>query len=177
MKVVLKENVESLGRRGTIADVSDGYARNYLIPQGFAVAATQENIRAVELDRRAYLAREAKRIEDAQDIAKAIAKLTFTVTMKANDDGHLFGSVSDRVVADALQAERITIEPKMVRIDSPIRELGVYDIRIHLHPEVDATAKLWVVKEKVEEPAAPAAAATPSPDQPAPRRSKFRGVQ
>jgi large subunit ribosomal protein L9 len=176
MKVVLKENVDSLGRRGTIADVTDGYARNYLIPQGFAVAATKENIRSVELERRAYLAREAKRIEDAQDIAAAIAKLTFTVTMKANDDGHLFGSVSDRVVADALQVEKITIEPKMVRMDTPIRELGVYDIRIHLHPEVDASAKLWVVKEKNEEAApAPAAAEGTAPAKPT-RASKFRGV-
>jgi len=174
MKIVLKENVEAVGRRGTLAEVSDGYARNYLIPQGLAVVATAENIRSVELERRAYLARESKRIEDAQEIAAAIAKFTFTVTMKANDDGHLFGSVSDRVVADALQVEKITIEPKMVRLDSPIRELGVYDVRIHLHPEVDASAKVWVVREKAEE-AAPAAANAPAaaPE----RRSKFKGVR
>jgi len=174
MKIVLKENVDSLGRRGTMVDVSDGYARNYLIPHGLAAVATAENIRAVEIERRAYLAREAKRIEDAQEIANAIAKLQFTVSMKANEDGHLFGSVNDRVVADAMAAEKITIEPKMVRLENPIRELGVYDIRIHLHPEVDVTAKLWVVKEKVEE--APAATGEAAPAAPE-RRSKFKGVR
>lgn len=148
MKVILKETVEALGRRGALVTVADGYARNFLIPQHLAVLATPENLRKIESERKAYLAREAKRIEDAQEIAGAIAKLQFTVSMKANDDGHLFGSVSERIIADALAVEKITVEPKMVRIDTPIRELGVYDVRIHLHSEVDATAKIWVVKEK-----------------------------
>ncbi len=153
MKVVLKERIDPLGRRGEIVEVAKGYARNFLLPRGLAVQATRENIRQVESERKAYLAREAKRIEDAQEIQRAIEKLQITVSMKANEDGHLFGSVSDRVIADALAAEKITIDPKMVRLDNPIRELGVYDVRLHIHPEVDAVAKIWVVRQKEEESA------------------------
>jgi large subunit ribosomal protein L9 len=153
MKIILKETVESLGRRGSVVDVKPGYARNYLIPHHLADIATNENIRRVEADRREYLAREAKRIEEAQEIAVAIGKLQLTVTMKASEDGHLFGSVSERVVADALAAEKIVIDPKMVRMDQHLREVGVYDVKIHLHPEVDVTAKLWVVADKTAEAA------------------------
>lgn len=150
MKIILKETVEDLGRRGEVVDVADGYGRNYLIPQDLAEIATRENIRRIGAERKAYLAREAKRIEEAQEIADAIAKLQVSVKMKAGTDGQLFGSVSDRIITDALQEEQVTIEPKMVRIKDPIRELGVFDVTIHLHPEVDATLRLWVVEDKEE---------------------------
>lgn len=150
MKIILRESVESLGRRGEIVEVADGYGRNYLIPQRIAEIATDESIRRIGAERKAYLAREAKRIEDAQEIADAIAKLQITVKMKAGTDGTLFGSVSERIIADALKEEQVTIEPKMVRLKDPIRELGVFDVRIHLHPEVDAEARVWVVEDKSE---------------------------
>jgi len=151
MKIILRESVESLGRRGEIVEVADGYGRNFLVPQRIAEIATRESIRRVGAERKAYLVRESKRIDEAQEIADAIAKLQLTIKMKAGDDGvTLFGSVSERIIADALAEEKITIEPKMVRLDDPIRELGVFDVRIHLHPEVDANARLWVVEDKSE---------------------------
>lgn len=150
MKIILKETVEDLGRRGEVVDVADGYGRNYLIPQDLAEIATRDNIRRIGAERKAYLAREAKRIEESQEIADAIAKLQVSVKMKAGTDGQLFGSVSDRIITDALKDEQVTIEPKMVRIKDPIRELGVFDVTIHLHPEVDATLRLWVVEDKDE---------------------------
>lgn len=148
MKVILTERVEALGRRGDIVKVAPGYARNYLLPQGFALPATEANERRVLTERRAYLAREAKRIEEAQEIANAISKLQFTIKMKAAEDGSLYGSVSDRVIASALAEERITIEPKMVRLEEAIRETGRFKVRIHLHTEVDAEASIWVVAEE-----------------------------
>lgn len=147
MKVILTETVDALGRRGDIVEVANGYARNYLLPQGLALKSTEANERKVLAQRHAYLAREAKRIEDAQEIADAIAKLQFTVKMKAHDDGQLYGSLNERVVAQALEEEQITIEPKMVRIDEPIRELGRYKVTIRLHSEVDCEANIWVVED------------------------------
>ncbi|MCK6439734.1 MAG: 50S ribosomal protein L9 [Planctomycetes bacterium] len=151
MKVILRESVEKLGRRGEVVAVAGGYARNYLIPQGFAAAATKENIRRVESEKKAYLAREAKRIEECQEIAAAIEKSQVSITMKVGPDGQMFGSVTARMIADALAEDGIKLETKMVRLDDPIKDLGVFPVRVHLHPEVDATAKVWVVEEKARE--------------------------
>lgn len=148
MKIILKERVESLGRRGQIVDVADGYARNFLIPHHLAAAATKDNIRRVEEDKRAYLAKEAKRIDVAREMADAIAKLQLTVSMNAHADGSLYGSVNERVIVDALKEEKIQIDTKMVRLDDPIRELGIYTVNLHLHPEVDAQVRVWIVESK-----------------------------
>ncbi|MCA8940486.1 MAG: 50S ribosomal protein L9 [Planctomycetes bacterium] len=155
MKVILRERVETLGRRGEIVEVADGYARNYLIPYHIAVKASRENIRKIEEERKEYLAREAKRIEDAQEIASVIAKLQLTVTMNAHEDGTLYGSVSERTIVDALKEERVTITAQMVRMKQPIREVGRYMVPLHLHPEVDGEVSVWVVAEEAPKHAEP----------------------
>ncbi len=150
MKVVLKQHVPDLGRRGEVVEVAAGYARNYLLPQGFALGASQGNVQAIESERKSYLVREAKQIEEAQEIKQAIEKLQLTLKMQASEDGKLFGSVSERIIVEALEEEKIKIERQMVRLESPIREVGRYTLRIHLHPEVDAELGIWVVEEKSE---------------------------
>lgn len=158
MKVILRERVETLGRRGEIVDVADGYARNYLIPHAIAVKASRENVRAVEQERKEYLVNEAKRIGDAQEIAEAISKLQITVTANAHEDGSLYGSVSERTVVDALKAEHIHITSQMVRMSEPIREIGRFKVPLHLHPEVDTELSVWVVASEGERAAEPAGA-------------------
>ncbi|MHC4839936.1 MAG: 50S ribosomal protein L9 [Planctomycetota bacterium] len=152
MKLLLRESIRGVGKRGDLVEVSPGYARNYLLPKGLALTASEENLRRLEGERRAYEARRVADRERAQEIAEQIGKIQLTVHMRASAEGHLFGSVSNKVVADAFKAEGITLHPTQIELENDhIRELGTYSFNIHLHDEVEAQSRIWVVAEGDED--------------------------
>ena len=150
MELLLKQNVEHLGRTGDVVDVKPGYARNYLLPRGLAVLVTKSNIAEVERARAQAIAEEEARVADLKDMGSKLADLSVTIEGKANEDGHLFGSVNASQIAAALREKDIVVDDKMVRLENPLKEIGVYDVTIHLHADVEAPIKVWVVQQKPE---------------------------
>ena len=148
MEVILLESVQKLGELGDKVTVKSGYGRNFLIPQKKAVPATAENLQQFE-ERRADLeAAAGDKLSVAKNRAKKVEELSITITTKAGEEGKLFGSITVRDVADACEAAGVELEKIEVRLpEGPIRELGEFEINIHLHPEVDAVLKLAVVAE------------------------------
>ncbi|MCC6573886.1 MAG: 50S ribosomal protein L9 [Planctomycetes bacterium] len=149
MKLLLRESIRNVGKRGDMIDVSDGYARNYLLPRGLAMQASPENLRKLDAEKRSYDVRQGKEKEKAQEIAAAIAKVQLTVPMRSSEEGHLFGSVTPTTVVDAFKKEGITLEAKMIELENEhIRELGTYSFNIHLHEDVQVQSRVWVVAQK-----------------------------
>jgi large subunit ribosomal protein L9 len=148
MEVILLESVQKLGELGDKVTVKSGYGRNFLIPQKKAVPATAENLQQFE-ERRADLeAAAGDKLSIAKNRAKKVDELSITITTKAGEEGKLFGSITVRDVAEACEAAGVKLEKSEVRLpEGPIRELGEFEINIHLHPEVDTVLKLAVVAE------------------------------
>jgi large subunit ribosomal protein L9 len=147
MLVILKENVENLGRIGDVVKVSPGFARNALIPSKKAVAANQNNIAAIEHQKKMLDKKRAAEKASAEEIAKKIAAFTCNITRKVGEKDKLFGSVSANDIADALKAGGIEIEKRSIHIKEPIKALGVHTIEVKLLPEVTTNLKVWVIKE------------------------------
>lgn len=144
-EVLLVHNVEHLGNRGDIVRVKPGYARNYLLPHGLATVATDENKKMVELHKEKLKAIESTRIRNLTKIADAVSKYSATIEANATADNTLYGSVVARDISDALKAGGHKIEPDHVKLDGPIRELGMYTVKLKLHEKVEAEVKVWVV--------------------------------
>ena len=147
MKVILRQKVADLGNIGDIVTVSDGYARNYLIPRDLATRADKAKVRQLEHERRMITAREGKVLKAAQELAKKIDDLSCTLTVKAGDEDKLFGSVSAADIAQALHEAEIEVDKKNIELEEPIKELGVYSVPISLGRGITARLKLWVVRE------------------------------
>ncbi len=150
MELLLKQNVEHLGRTGDVVDVKPGYARNYLLPRGLAVLVTKGNMAEVERARSQALAEEEARLAGLKDLGAKLADVSVTIEGKANEEGHLFGSVNAAQIAAALRDKDVPVDEKMVRLESPLKEIGVYDVSVHLHADVEAAIKVWVVQQKSE---------------------------
>ena len=148
MEVILLETIAKLGDLGDKVSVKSGYGRNFLIPQKKAVPATAENLKVFEA-RRAELERLAgEKLVEAQSRAETINALSISIETKAGEEGKLFGSVTVRDITEAAEIKGVTIEKSEVRLpEGPIRELGEFEIDVHLHPEIDAILKLAVVPE------------------------------
>ena len=146
MEVILIKDVEKLGYANDIVNVKPGYANNYLIPQGYAKAATASarKVLAENLKQRAH--KDAKILADAQALAEKLANLPLTITVKA-EEGKIFGSVTSADIAEALAAKDITVDRKAISVDS-IKTVGEYEATVKLHREVKATLKLSVVAEE-----------------------------
>ncbi len=148
MQVILLEKIRRLGDLGQIVDVKPGYGRNFLLPQGKAVSATDTNKKIFEARRAELEKKQAEVLAAAQARAEKIAALTVTVASKAGDEGKLFGSVGTRDIADAITAAGVEVNKTEVRLpNGALRMLGEYDIELGLHSEVAATVKLVVVAE------------------------------
>lgn len=147
MKVILTKDLPKLGRFGDIVVVKDGYARNYLIPQGFAKPSSEGNMRAIEALKKKQQERLKKLKQEAEALGKRISASSYTVTVKAGKDDKLFGSVTPEMIQKAFESEGINIDKKKIVIDEPIKKLGRYNIQVKLHPEVVVECKLWVMKE------------------------------
>jgi large subunit ribosomal protein L9 len=147
MDVILREDVEKLGSRGDLVKVADGYARNFLLPQKKAVAATDSNRKIVEQEREAYLRREAKLKSEFEGQAKLLAGTVVTIAQKVGENDQLFGSVTAQNVADQLEKQNFHIDRRKIQLDEPIRTLGEHKISVRLHREVTAEITVNVVKE------------------------------
>ncbi|BBB33175.1 large subunit ribosomal protein L9 [Thermotomaculum hydrothermale] len=147
MEVILRENVEGLGKRGDVVRVKDGYARNYLIPRKLAVPVTEGNIKQIELEKKNWALKHQKEIEAAEAVKDIIEKITITVTKKAGENNQLFGSVTAQDIADALAKEKVEIDKKKIELPEQIKELGTFPVKIKIHPEVVVETKVYVVSE------------------------------
>lgn len=149
MKVVLKENVEHLGRIGDVVDVKPGYARNYLLPRGLALRVGPGVMQEIEARRRREAERQKEELKELQAVAEQLASASVTITAKVNEEGRLFGSVSGREIAAGLQADGFArIRPEMIALEEPIKEPGVFEVEVRLTAELAATCKVWVVPEE-----------------------------
>lgn len=146
MEVILKEDIQSLGKAGDIVKVKDGYARNFLLPRGVAVVAEKGNVKELEHHKRAVAARQAKLKMQAEALAARLAGLSLTLSREAGEEDKLFGSVTNKDIAEALRRENIVIDRRHIALPNPIRQIGVFEVPVHLHSEVTATLKVWVVK-------------------------------
>jgi large subunit ribosomal protein L9 len=148
MEVILREEIDNLGRRGDVVRVAAGYARNYLLPKRLAVAANESNKKIVEQEKQAYLRRESKEIGDANDLAKMMGSVEVTIAQKAGENDHLFGSVTAQDIVAALERAGYTIDRKKVNLAEPIKALGDYKVTVKLHREVAFELPVHVIKEE-----------------------------
>ena len=148
MKVILREDIPSLGKKGDIVNVADGYGRNYLIPKNLALPASPANIRLIENERRISEKKLARAKDEALKVASKIESLSLTIEVKAGEEDKIFGSVTSRDIENRLKKEGIMVDRKNILLEEPIKSLGVYNIPIKLHPEVTTKLKVWVVKEE-----------------------------
>ena len=145
VEVLLVHTVDNLGERGEIVRVKPGYARNYLLPQGKATVATEQNKRMVERHKVRLAAMEQDRIRQLMKIAEAVGKYSATIEAHATADNHLYGSVVARDISEALKAAGHPVEAEHVRLEGPIKELGMYTVKLKFHEKVNAEVKVWVV--------------------------------
>ena len=147
MEVILREEVEKLGHRGSLVKVADGYARNYLLPKKLAVLATDANRKIVEQEREAWLRKEAKLKTDAEDLGKLISTITLTFRQKVGENDHLFGSVTAKDIAEALEKQNFHIDRRKVLLEEPIKTLGQHRVTLRLHRDVSTEIPVVVEKE------------------------------
>ena len=148
MKLLLKENVESLGLRGDIVIVKRGYGRNYLVPKGLAIEATPGNMKQLELERRKIEAIRVKERQEAQALADKISAVTVTIRQRAGEDDKLYGSVTKMDIAAALADKNVEIDRKKIVLDEPIKSLGEHTVEIKIYPEVHARVNVVVEREE-----------------------------
>ena len=151
MKLILQEAVENLGEPGDIVDVKRGYGRNYLLPKGFAVIATAENERMVEALKARRAEREAADAAAAEALAESLSGVSINVKRKVAEGDTLYGSVSAADVAAALAEEGFEVGKDQVKLDHPIKNLGVFEVQLHLSYGVETNVKVWVVREESED--------------------------
>lgn len=151
IQLLLIQSVDHLGKQGDVVEVKAGFANNYLIPQGLATLATDHHKRMVEKHRAKLLVIEKERLSSLREAASEIEKQSVTIEANANSDGHLYGSVGTGEIAGALKEAGFSILPDQVRLDGPLRELGLYTVKIYLHQEVNAELKVWVVPTQTDD--------------------------
>jgi large subunit ribosomal protein L9 len=147
MNIILKQDVEKLGKAGDVVKVAPGYGRNYLIPRNFAIEATPGNIKVAEIERVAHARRDYREKEAAALVAREIIKITVTIQRKAGEGGVLYGSVTAIDIADFLITHKIDIDKRKIHLDEPIKTLGEYEVPVRLHREVTVPVKVIVEAE------------------------------
>jgi len=145
MKVILSQDVEQVGKAGTVLEVADGFGRNYLIPRGMALPATARSINQVEHQKRIVADKIATARKDAEGLKGRLENVACKVAREAGEEDKLFGSVTIRDIADALAEEGIEIDHRKIVLDQPIKHLGVYSVEVKLSTDVVAKVKVWVV--------------------------------
>jgi large subunit ribosomal protein L9 len=147
MQILLKENVEHLGSTGELVDVKSGYARNYLVPKGYAINVTRKNIKSIEVEIEKFRVIEQKKLAVTQELAKKLAEANCTIAVQADENDKLFGSVTAEEIVKAVKVSDLTIEAKQIKIPRAIKSIGVFDVKVELEMGVVADLKVWVVKE------------------------------
>ena len=161
IELLLVQPVEHLGKQGDVVVVRLGYANNYLLPQGLATIATEHHKRMVDKHQIRLQEIQKARLAGLQAIADALGHQSLTIEANANEEGHLYGSVGPNEIVSALKANNMTITPDQVRLTGPLKELGLYTVKVHVGQEIDAELKVWVVplvgEEKADEQPPPEA--------------------
>ncbi|MFH1562187.1 MAG: 50S ribosomal protein L9 [Nitrospirota bacterium] len=147
MQIILQNDISGVGKKGEIKNVSEGYARNFLIPKGFGIPATESNLKKLHEDKKRIAVLAQREKESAIEFSQGLKNISITISRKAGEENKIFGSVTKEDIVDALSKKGFKIDKKMVDISQPIKLLGVYTIPIKLHKEVETKASLRVVKE------------------------------
>uniref|UniRef100_A0A7C4QMD8 Large ribosomal subunit protein bL9 n=1 Tax=Schlesneria paludicola TaxID=360056 RepID=A0A7C4QMD8_9PLAN len=145
VEVLLAEDVPGIGKQGDILKVKPGFARNYLLPQGLATVATAANKRRVELHQQRLLELARQKRQQLLQLADRVSKYSVTLEANANDEGHLYGSIGALDISKALTAAGYPVEEDQVRLEGPLKELGMYTVKLQFDPEIKAEVKVWVV--------------------------------
>ncbi len=147
MKIILQKDVSNLGERGEVKEVANGYARNYLIPKGFAIEATPNALRDLENQQKVLERKEKEEYEKMKALAEKLDQKEITLQAKVGSGGKLFGSITSKDIAGALEGEGIKIDRRKIDLPDPIRGLGTFNIQVKLHPELSAELKVTVQEE------------------------------
>lgn len=147
MKIILRKDIEKLGKAGEIIETKNGYARNYLIPKGDAVAANSANMKIYEQERRAIERKMQQEVEEAQAFAAKLNGLSITATVQVGEEDKVFGAVTNQNIADLLAEKGVPVDRKKIILEEPLKALGVFEVPIKLHSQVEAQIKVWVVRE------------------------------
>ncbi len=145
MKVILRQEVDNLGAMGDVVTVKDGYARNFLIPRGMAYYAAPKALRMLAAEKKQYTSRMEKLKLEAEALSARLSEVQITIPMQVGEEDRLFGSVTNQMIAQELADRGHDIDRRSLIIDEPIKSLGIFDVKIKLHPEVVATIKVWVI--------------------------------
>jgi large subunit ribosomal protein L9 len=145
MKVILRRDMDELGLEGTVVNVKEGYARNYLIPKGIALVADNRNIKLVEMQKKKIEVKRLKAKEDAEKVAKDLEEVVITISQKVGEENKLYGSVTGMDIADEMEKKGISIDRKKIVLDKPIKTLGEFDVKVKLHPLVVGSIKVTVI--------------------------------
>ena len=147
MEVILRQAIDNLGHPGDIVKVSPGFARNYLLPRGFAYEATEGNRKRIAQEKSRLEAAENARRESASEIAKKLEEVSLTFSARVGEEGKLFGSVTATDIAQQLEQQGFHVEKRQIDLHEPIKSLGVYRVPIRLHADVKPEIRVWVIKQ------------------------------
>ena len=147
MKIILREDVEKLGRRGEVVNVAPGYGRNFLVPKGFAYVHTPGNEKRVNQEKRIIGVKLAREKNEAEELARRVSQISTTIVRKVGENETLFGSVTNADIAESIAKDGISLDKRKIMLEEPIKTLGIFTVPVRLHPEVTAELKVWVVKE------------------------------
>ncbi len=147
MKVILRKDVETLGKVGEVITVKDGYARNYLIPRSIAFAANESNVKALEEEKKQQSRKLEKAKKSSETLAGEMEKTSVTIKMKVGEDDKLFGSVTSQMIADALKEKGINLDKRQIELEDTLKSLGIFDVNVKLPGGVAGKVKVWIVRE------------------------------
>lgn len=148
MKVILRKDLVNLGDMGEIVNVRDGYARNYLIPRDYAYFASESAIKRLEIEKQHRSKKLAKEKGAAEILAANLSEVQVSIAMKVGEEGKLYGSVTNTMIAQELSQKGYEVDKRNIIIEDSIKTLGVFDAKVKLHPEVTANIKVWVISEE-----------------------------
>ncbi len=148
MKVIFQKDVKGQGKKGEIKEVSEGYARNYLLPKGLVIEANDANLKTLQAVEKSVERKEQEKKEQAEALAKQLEAMDIRIPAKAGDGGRLFGAVTSKQIADFLESKKVKVDKRKIELNEQIRSLGTTEVIVRLHPKVAATIKVHVVEEK-----------------------------
>ena len=148
MQVILRDDMDNLGKSGEVVNVKEGYARNYLLPRGLAIKATASDVKRIEHEKRVIAARTAKLAKEAQAEADGLSKISVSIARAVGEEDKLYGSVTSRDIAEALAAQGVKVDSKRIHLEEPIKTLGMTEVQVKLGRGINATIKVGVVKKE-----------------------------
>ncbi len=145
--MILRKDIETLGNIGDIVDVKEGYARNFLIPRKIAYTALSGNLRALEDEKKSIARKSEKELNAAENVSTELEKVSVTIPVQVGEEDKIFGSVTTQMIADALKEKDFDIDKRKIEIEESIKTLGIYNVNVKLHSNINASIKVWVVRE------------------------------